>query len=257
MWDRPLLNMFSERKGETMNKIKTFHVAMIVVGLFLGLILAIQFRVTRDIQKIPQVNRAQTLVSRVNDARQERDHLQDRIAVLREQLDKVAAGAELGTLKGELMTSRIEAGLSGVTGPGIEVTLNDSNMAVQPGGDPNLYVLHDEDVLKVLNELKAAGAEALAINNQRIIATSEIRCIGPTILTNKNQRLAPPFIITAIGNQDNMINSLKMRSGVIEALQYWGIQVSVKKISRVAIPAYTGGIKFDYARPLEAKEGQR
>lgn len=240
-----------------MNKIKTFPIAMVVVGLFLGLILAVQFRVTRDIQKIPQVNRAQTLVSRVNDARREREELQGKITMLREQLDQVAAGAQLGTLKEELMLSRIEAGLSGVTGPGIEVTLNDSNEVIQPGENPNLYVLHDEDVLKVLNELKAAGAEALAINNQRIIAGSEIRCIGPTILTNKNQRLTPPFVITAIGNQDNMVNSLKMRNGVIEALQFWGIQVSVKKVSRVTIPAYSGGIRFDYARPVEEKEGQR
>lgn len=239
-----------------MVRIKTYHIAMVMVGLFLGLILAVQFRVTRDIQKNPEGNRAQTLVSRVNDARREREELQQRIAVLREKLDKVAAGAQLGNLKEELMLYRIEAGLAAVTGPGVEVTLNDSNMAVQQGENPNLYVLHDEDVLKVLNELKAAGAEALAINNQRIIATSEIRCIGPTILTNKNQRLTPPFVITAIGNQDNMINSLKMRNGVIEALQFWGIQVSVKKVPKVNIPPYTGGLRFDYAHPVEGEGGQ-
>lgn len=237
-------------------KKKNYYIALAAVGLVLGLLLAVQYRMTSDLQtrKTPGVQRAQTLVTRVNEAREKRDDLQQQANDLRQKLDKVAAGAELGSMKDQLMLYRIEAGLTGVTGPGVEVTLNDSNMTVQPGENPNLYVLHDEDVLKVLNELKAAGAEALAINNQRLLSTSEIRCVGPTILTNKNQRLTPPFVITAIGNQDNLLNSLKMRGGVVGDLQIWGIQVNIKKVSQITIPAYTGGLSFEYARPADEKE---
>lgn len=237
-------------------KMKNYYIGLTVVGLVLGLLLAIQFRVTNNLQaqQTPGMQRAQTLVARVNEAREKRDDLQQQANDLRQKLDKVAAGAELGSMRDQLMLYRIEAGLTGVTGPGVEVTLNDSNMTVQPGENPNLYVLHDVDVLKVLNELKAAGAEALAINNQRLLSTSEIRCVGPTILTNKNLRLAPPFIITAIGNQDNLFNSLKMRGGVVGELQIWGIQVNIKKVSQITIPAYTGGLSFEYARLADEKE---
>ncbi|GBF34447.1 division initiation protein [Desulfocucumis palustris] len=239
-----------------MVKTRGYQIVLIVVGLVLGLLLAVQFRVTRDLhaQNNPGMQRTQTLVARVNEAREKRDDLQQKANDLRENLDKAATGPELVDMKEKLMLYRIEAGLSELTGPGVEVTMNDSNMAVQPGEDSNLYVLHDGDVLKVLNELKAAGAEALAINNQRLLSNSEIRCAGPTILTNKNQRLTPPFVITAIGEPDNMINSLKMRRGVVEDLQFWGIQVNIKKLSQVTIPAYSGSIRFEYAVPANEKE---
>ncbi|MCL6559007.1 MAG: DUF881 domain-containing protein, partial [Firmicutes bacterium] len=117
--------------------------------------------------------------------------------------------------------------------------------------NPNLYVLHDEDVLRVLNELRAAGAEVMAINGERLLSTSEVRCIGPTILINKAKRLAAPFVITAIGDPDTMANALKMRGGVIDTLQqFWGIQVSIRKLSQVTVPAYKGSRVFTYARTV-------
>ena len=230
-------------------RLKPYHFALALVGLVLGVLLSVQFRVTKETLKTPQIHRVQAVGAKINEARSDRDKKQDQINKMRADLDNMAAGVELGALREELVRSRIEAGLSGVYGPGIEVTLNDSNAVVKPGENPNLYVLHDEDILKVLNELRAAGAEALAINNQRVLATSEIRCTGPTILINRNQRLTPPFVISAIGNQDNLTNSLKMRGGVIETLQFWGIQVSIKKVSQVNIPALSGTISFDYAKP--------
>ena len=62
-----------------------------------------------------------------------------------------------------------------------------------------MYIIHDEDLLRVLNELCAAGAEAISINDQRIVATTEVRCAGPTVSVN-NVRSAPPYVIKAIGN---------------------------------------------------------
>lgn len=237
------------------SQLKSYHLALFLAGLAISLLLTFQFRITRDVAKSPAVQQKQALVEQVNQSRQERDALKKRVGDLRAQLDRLAAGAQLGPLKEELDQARIEAGLMAVSGPGVEVTLNDSNVVVQPGENPNLYVLHDEDVLNVLNELKAAGAEALAINGQRLLATSEIRCVGPTILTNKSYRLTPPFVITAIGNQDNLINSLQMRGGIIDQLKFWGIQVAVRRVDNLTIPAYTGSIRFDYARPVtEAAE---
>lgn len=229
---------------------KGLYAAMALVGLLLGLMVALQFRMTRDIAQSVPVQRAQELSARLAAVREEREALEARVDSLRQQLDAVTAQPELTVLRRELEQARILAGVVEVKGPGVEVTLNDSNQPVQPGQNPNLYVLHDEDVLKVLNELRAAGAEALAINGQRLGPTSEIRCVGPTILTNKNKRLVPPFVITAIGNPDTMISALRMRGGVVETLQVWGIQVTIRKLNEVTIPAGVAPVKFEFAQPV-------
>lgn len=218
------------------------------VGLFLGILLAVQFRITREIQSTEPVQRAKDLAAQVNQAKAERDALQGQVDGLRAELDKALSLPQTTEIMLELDRARIVAGVTELTGPGVEVTLNDSIVSLKPGQDPNLYVLHDEDVLRVLNELRAAGAEAVSINGQRLLATTEVRCTGPTVLINKNNRLAPPYVVTAIGNPDTLESSLKMKGGVAETLQFWGIQVTVKKLPQVVVPPYNGGIKFEYAK---------
>jgi len=230
-----------------MTSLKRFQWALILVGLILGIMLALQFRVTRDIQQTDVIRRAQDLTGQVAQLKRERDALQTQVTELRSQMEQMLAGPQGAQLKQEMDHAGVLAGVTELTGPGVEVTLNDSSVSLKPGENPNLYVLHDEDVLRVLNELKAAGAEAMAMNGERLLATTEIRCIGPTIVLNKNKRLAPPYVVTAIGNPDTMENSLKMKGGVAETLQFWGIQVSVKKMPQVMVPPYTGGIQYDYA----------
>jgi len=227
--------------------LKGYQWALVFVGLVLGLMLAFQFRVTTEIKAAEPVQRAQILTAEVSQLKENRDAMQAQVDSLRSSLDLISAGPRDAELKEELDRARILAGVTELYGPGVEVTLNDSNITIKPGENPNLYVLHDEDVLRVLNELRAAGAEALSINGQRILANTELRCTGPTIVVNKNKRLAPPYVITAIGNPDTLESSLKMKGGVAETLQFWGIQVVVKKAPQVTIPAYSGGLKYEYA----------
>ncbi|MDD4237399.1 MAG: DUF881 domain-containing protein [Desulfotomaculaceae bacterium] len=228
--------------------LKTFHLALVAVGLVLGILLAVQFRVTLEIQSTEPVQRAKTLAAQVNQVKSEREALQGQVGSLRAELDKAMSLPQTAEIMEELDRARIEAGVTELTGPGVEVTLNDSIVSLKPGQDPNLYVLHDEDVLRVLNELRAAGAEAISMNGQRLLATTEVRCTGPTVLLNKNKRLAPPYVITAIGNPDTLESSLKMKGGVAETLQFWGIQVTVKKVPQVIVPPYSGGTKFEFAK---------
>ncbi len=192
-------------------KLRGFQWAIILVGMVLGVMLAVQYRVTKEIQSTEPVRRSQQLSAEVSQARKNRDELQARVDQLRADLSKLSEGPLDSELKEELDRARIEAGISELSGSGVEVTLNDSNFSLKPGENPNLYVLHDEDVLRVLNEIRAAGAEAISINGQRLLATTEIRCTGPTIVLNKNKRLAPPYVITAIGNPDTLESSLKMK----------------------------------------------
>jgi uncharacterized protein YlxW (UPF0749 family) len=87
------------------------------------------------------------------------------------------------------------------------------------------------------------------MNEQRLIASSEIRCAGPTLSVN-NTRYSPPYEIRAIGEPQTLENSLRMRGGVMETLQFWGIQVVVKKQDEVKVPAYKGTFRFEYAKPI-------
>ncbi|TYO95900.1 DUF881 domain-containing protein [Desulfallas thermosapovorans] len=232
-------------------KIKSYYWILLLFGVVTGFILAVQFRVTQDIaENAPMdLDRSLALAEELDKARQSRNQLQARVDELRNQLDDAATDPELSKLKKDLEEARQKAGMKEVQGAGVEVTLNDSSKELQPGENPNFYVLHDGDVLRVLNELKAAGAQAISLNGQRIITTTEIRCIGPSILVNKNQRLSPPFVISAVGSPETLSSALKMKNGVIDYLQFWGIQVDVKKVDKLTIPAYTGSLVFDYAKP--------
>lgn len=231
-------------------KFKSFYWNMLLVGLVMGTILAVQFRVTREITRdSPPLERTMALHQELESARADRDKLQQQVYELRDRLDQAVAGPELARMKEELDRVRNLAGMTEMEGPGVQVTLNDSPNVLQPGQDANNFILHDEDVLSVLNELRAAGATAIAINDQRVITTTEVRCIGPTVLLNKNQRLSPPFVISALGDPDTLANSLKMKDGVVESLQLWGIQVDVKKVDKLTIPAYSGALTFNYAQP--------
>lgn len=227
---------------------KGLHWTIAIVGLALGVLLAMQFKLTTEINKTEPVQRTQLVANQVNGLKNDRELLQGEVNSLRSSLDEISTGPDDAELKEQLDRARILAGVTELRGPGVEVTLNDSNIALKPGENPNLYVLHDEDVLRVLNEIKAAGAEALSLNGERILASTEVRCIGPTIVLNKDKRLAPPFVITAIGDPNTLESSIKMKGGVAEILQFWGIQVGVKKMNQVTVPAYSGGLKYDYAK---------
>lgn len=234
---------------------KRFHWGLVVVGLILGLMLSMQFRVTKEITANASMERMERLQREVEQAATERDELQVRLDELRDELDEIAATARQDHLRSQLALFRMHAGLLPVTGPGLEVTLNDSPASLQPGDNANFLILHDEDLLKVLNELRAAGAEALAINNERILATSGIRCAGPTVVVNRTRRLTPPFVITAVGDPETMLAALEMRGGVLETLQFYNIQASAKKLDKVVIPAYTGSTAWNWADPVSESEG--
>ena len=105
----------------------------------------------------------------------------------------------------------------------------------------------------MVNELRAAGAEAISLNGQRLIGSSEIRCVGPTVLVNE-RRLAAPFVISAIGNPQTLESSLKLRGGVIENFKFWGIKADVVQSDQVRVPAFKGNRTFEFAKMVNEEE---
>lgn len=228
-----------------------------LVCIILGLTLTAQFRTQAGIHSddIP-TKRLEEMTDLLKQAESERDALRTQVHKLTVQIDDLlSAGNPSDKFQKELKEVRMAAGLTALQGPGISITLNDSTRTVQAGQDPNLFLIHDEDLLKLVNELKAAGAEAVAINEQRVVASTEIRCAGPTISVN-NTRIAPPYVVQALGSPETLDASLHMRGGIMDTFLFWGIQIHMEKMDNLTLPAYVGSHTFKYARPVteEGKE---
>lgn len=140
-------------------------------------------------------------------------------------------------------------GTTEVTGEGVIVKLNDNQKLTVNNylGDPNDLIVHYSDVIRVINELKNAGAEAISVNEQRIIATSSIECDGNVIKVN-GEKIGAPFEIKAIGFSEYLSGAVNRQGGYLMNLrEYWGIEATVEKSDNITIPKYTGVIKFNYA----------
>jgi uncharacterized protein YlxW (UPF0749 family) len=125
--------------------------------------------------------------------------------------------------------------------------MRDSPLYVsENAGQEDLFIIHDEDLLKVVNELRDAGAEAISINDERLLSTSEMRCAGSTVSVNNN-RYAAPYIIKAIGSPENLEYALRMPGGVSDVLARWGIELAIEQKDKLIIKAYTGVIQYKYA----------
>jgi len=144
------------------------------------------------------------------------------------------------------------AGLTEVEGPGVVVTLRDSPKAVNSvgGGDD---IIHDIDVLKVVNELWAAGAEAISVNKHRIVASSSFRCVGPVIHVD-NIPIASPVRIQAISDPDTLAGALALPLGVIaEIRQTEPSMAVVEKVQKQRLSAFTGVTTRKFATPVKDK----
>ncbi len=230
-----------------MISLKHGHISVVFVCMVLGFMLATQFRIAMDQRSSLPYQRQEELAARLLATEKERDALQEKLAGLEASAAQAAVDA---AEKQAIYELRLRSGQLPLSGPGVIVTIDDSKTASKAGDNQNLYIIHDDDLLKVVNELRAAGAEALSINGQRLVATSEIRCAGPTLSVN-NVRSAPPYEIRAIGDVETLEKALRMRGGVADTLQVWGIQIDIKTAEQVTVPAYKGVGQMQYARPQE------
>lgn len=220
-------------------------VLIAVVFMVLGFMLSVQYKVTVQ-QRSIRMDRVEDLSERLKAMESENKILLQEINELRKKgADKVADHG--------LERERLLAGITEVEGVGIEIVLDDSTISKKANENPNLYIIHDEDLLRVLNELRAAGAEAISLNDQRIVAMSEVRCAGPTVSVN-NVRSAPPYVIKAIGAPKTLISALRLRGGVVETFEFWGIQVKIKAAEKVRIPALKAPRNFEYAKIVKGEQ---
>ncbi len=232
------------------------HWLLVLTGLclVLGALLGLQVKARVARGDTQMARRTNALVAMVSEARTQIENQRKEIADLRIQLSKyeeeAAAGHGLVKLSEELQNSRAALGLLPMRGPGIELTLDDSAMkADDNGGSSDLFVIHDFDLIGIINELWAAGAEAISLNGQRLVTGSAITCSGRLIQVNK-VTIPPPFTFQVIGNQDNLMSALNIRDGALDRLRRLEFVVKLTPKDEVTVPAIAIAPKFRYARPV-------
>ena len=156
-------------------------------------------------------------------------------------------------LRAELYKERRAAGLTALKGKGIKISLDDNKEGHQDNPDipPNNYIVHYESLLAFSEELKRAGAEAVSINDQRLITSSDIRCVGNVVLVN-TIRIAPPFEISAIGHP-TLLEKYILNSSEYLFLTSSNFPVSYKLYNEdedLIIPAYKNEIIFTYSESI-------
>jgi uncharacterized protein YlxW (UPF0749 family) len=231
-----------------------FQVAIAFVCIVLGLMISVQFRTVKQGVGTVSEYRARELAAQLKKLKDERDALlrvktdyENKIQEYENSASQSSVSAKL--IKDELDKARILAGLEDVEGPGIVVTLDDLKF-----GETTNYALIDDTTLRlVLNELNAAGAEAVSINGQRIISSTEIRWTSGTRININTVACSPPFVFQAIGDPATLEAALRMRDGVVDNIENSGIAVSITKEQLVKIKKFNGVIEKKYSKVV--KEG--
>lgn len=178
-----------------------------IVCIILGFTITLQLKsVLHNNAVNEQAQRSDSLLSELNNQKDINADLLQQILQMREEIESYRSKASESSDYAEVLTQQLDkaevlSGMVDVSGPGIVLVLNDSKE--KSDQNPENFIIHDEDLRKVVNELFAAGAEAVSINGDRLIATSSIRCVGPTILVNGN-KYTPPFEVKAIGNPETL-----------------------------------------------------
>lgn len=181
-------------------------------------------------------------------------HLRAQNQKINDQLSK--RNGATGTMNQELKDARMFAGLTEVTGPGVQITLTDSLKRETFPNDPLALtnLIHDRDIAEVVNELKIAGADAVAVNGQRITNTSTFRCIGPVVQIN-GLPAAAPYVILAIGDQNAMFGGLNLPDGVLDQIRRMDRNmVRIERKAKLHLPAYAGSTRMRFARTPKNSE---
>ena len=167
----------------------------------------------------------------------------------KERVKAVNNNSELKEIEKQITDGNKIIGMTEVTGPGVIITLKDGNGISTTTLDPSMLLVHDLDVLSVINELINAGAEAISINEQRWVITTAISCRGNTIDIN-GERIGAPFTIKAIGLPE-YLSGLERVGGYLEKMKGDGVNVKLEKSNEIRIPKYSGVVKFEYLKNVK------
>ncbi|WP_306419225.1 DUF881 domain-containing protein [Alteribacter natronophilus] len=221
---------------------KGSHVILSFVLLFTGFILAFSFQLTMesrssaDFSSQPEVEdelRNQIIMQQEanRELTEELRSLQSELSLAEEET--AASERRYFNLVEDMDKLRMLTGEVAVQGEGIEVRLDDADY-VPEDQHANSFIVHEEHVQRVIDELFVSGAEAVAVNGRRINHQSYIQCIGPVIEIDGDRSFAP-FVITAIGDSEQLELALNLNGGVRDRLVSENVEVRIQKQNNIIL----------------------
>jgi uncharacterized protein YlxW (UPF0749 family) len=235
--------------------IPSWQVTLGLALLGLGFLIAAQLASEGPRIRITSQERT-PLVETALDLQAQQEALKAQILELRGAISDLEAAGQGGTavtreLNDRLIQARTAAGLVALTGPGLVIQLSDSGLPVMEGDDERDYLVSGSDVHTVVEELWLAGAEAIAVNGERVTQATAVVDIGGSVLVN-SAYLAPPYQVAVIGPED-MFERLTRSPGFVEFIrsraEAYGIGVDYATPDQVDLPAYAGSVSLRYGRP--------
>ncbi|WP_232698388.1 DUF881 domain-containing protein [Brevibacillus daliensis] len=229
-------------------QIRKFHVYLTLVMFSTGFLMASSIELTQSTKKSREneneLQQEMSLNERIIAEREKNRSLEiqslDRqrdISKIEEELAKHETDA--AGLLANLEEARMLAGTVPAEGAGIVVTLRDNPSSNSQNVIQN--IVHEQDIWRVVNELYAAGAEGVSVNDQRLVTSSSIRCVGPTVIVN-GVKSAAPFVIKAVGDPDTLEAALHLPGGVVDVFDGF-IKIESGKKENIQLPAFLGDAK--------------
>ena len=238
-----------------LRSIPSWQVTLGVALLGLGFLVAAQLAAEGPRVRYTTQERS-PLVETATDLQTDQEELKAMLLDLRARIQTAEQAGEGSktlskNLNDQLETARIAAGLIPLVGTGIVLQLEDSLEPPKPAGNVGDLLVGARDLRTIVEELWEAGAEAIAVNGERMTPTTAVIDIGPSILIN-SAYVSGPYQVAAIG-PDDLYARLSASPGFVDFIraraEAWGLRVSIAEPESVDMPAFAGTVTLRYARP--------
>lgn len=233
-----------------------FLIICIVVGIFIS----IQIKIVDGDYLYVSTKALQDYEISIESEKREIESLKEIIINSKKQIKEYKditneGGLLIDAMRKELDYIKTVNGFYDLQGEGVMIVLNDGTRELFELEDAENIMVHDFDIINIINDLKVAGAEAISINGQRLLSTSEINCSGHSVRIN-NQFFAQPFVIKAIGNSELLFKAVTDDKTYGDELKLYGIYIDAKKEENIKIPKYSEELKTKYLKIANESEGE-
>lgn len=240
--------------------IPSWQVTLGIALLALGFLIAAQLSAEGPRIRYTTQERS-PLVETALELQRQQDELKARILDLRGQLATLeqqgqGSAERVRELNAQLEEARTAAGLLPLVGTGLILQLSDSTLPIPDGANEADYLVTARDIRTVVDELWLAGAEAIAVNTERVTTSTGILDIGHSILVNQAY-LAPPYRVAAIGPPD-LLGQLGVSEGWREFVETrrgrFGLEIGYVESDAVEVPQFAGSLVLNFSRPVDGAE---
>jgi uncharacterized protein YlxW (UPF0749 family) len=224
-------------------------------AVLFGLLVTLQWR-TQAERSALSVRYNTPLIDAAGALQKEQNDLKGQLAELRARLDEIQrnASSQSGAAR-ELQTQlddlKASAGLTPQSGDGVVIQLDDARSVAVTSRDVDRSICHATDLTDIINTAWKGGANAIAVNDERIVSSSSVYCVGSTIMVN-GTLMSPPFNINAIGPQNSLLGAFddpNQLQDIKQRRDVQGLGFRVTRANAIHVPAYSGALNVRYAEP--------